>query len=196
MTTDENSQDYHNIFLVPWMLALVSPAMAVFTFVFGTMIYGGILDAIATGISIYTFIGTGIGGFGLYVHYEYIRSFWRLSNVVTVTGNKVRAKAPFSQPIELDLEEVHSIHRARFTIGVILEVLSPQGKFWFAVRMERAGELVELILSKTPNIEKVDLGSYPKKEYLWKKEPDWDIINAAIARAEENRKKKEQEQHS
>ena len=193
MTTGENTQEFHNIFLVPWMLALVSPVMAVFTFVFGTMIYGGILDAIATGISIYTFIGIGGPSFGLYVHYEYILSFWRLSNVVKIRDHRIWGKAPFSQPIELDLQQVYTIQRDWRSIGVILEVLSPQAKIRFAVRMERAGELVELILSKSPNLEKVDLGSYPKKQYLWKKEPDWDIINAAIARAEENRKRKERE---
>lgn len=193
MTTSDDREEFKNIFLVPWMLALLSPALVVFTIAFGGMIAAAVNDAIENGFSQYTLIGFGMGGAGLYVHYEYITSFWRLSNVVTIKGNTIRAKAPFSQPIELDLREVHTIQRARFTMGVILEVLAPQGKFWFAVKMDRAGELVELILSRTPSIERVDLGSYPEKRDLWKKEPDWDIINAAIARAEENRKRKEME---
>ncbi|MCB1167540.1 MAG: hypothetical protein KDK33_15385, partial [Leptospiraceae bacterium] len=149
---------FHNIFLVPWMLALLSPALVLFSFAFGGMIAAAINDAIENGFSQYTLIGLGMGGAGLYVHYEYLTWFWRLSNAVTIKGNTIWAKAPFSSPVELDLREVHAIQRARFTMGVILEVLAPQGKFWFAVKMDRAGELVELILSRTPNLEKVDLG--------------------------------------
>ncbi|MCB1139920.1 MAG: hypothetical protein KDK23_14255, partial [Leptospiraceae bacterium] len=89
-----------------------------------------------------------------------------------------------------------SLHRVRFTMGVVLQVESPGGSIRFALRMDRAGELVELILSKTPNLEVLDLGSYPEKKDLWKKQPDWDIINGAIARAEENRRRKEQDQQS
>lgn len=196
MTTSDEREEFKNIFLVPWMLALLSPALVVFTIAFGGMIAAAINDAIENGFSQYTLIGLGMGGAGLYVHYEYIRAFWKESNVVTIKGNTIWAKAPFSSAVELRLLEVSSLHRVRFTMGVVLQVESPGGSIRFALRMDRAGELVELILSKTPNLEVLDLGSYPEKKDLWKKQPDWDIINGAIARAEENRRRKEQDQQS
>ena len=196
MTTSDEREEFKNIFLVPWMLALLSPALVVFTIAFGGMIAAAINDAIENGFSQYTLIGLGMGGAGLYVHYEYLRAFWKESNVVTIKGNTIWAKAPFSSAVELRLLEVSSLHRVRFTLGVVLQVESPGGSIRFALRMDRAGELVELILSKTPNLEVLDLGSYPEKKDLWKKQPDWDIINGAIARAEENRRRKEQDQQS
>ena len=193
MTISDESDEFKNIFLVPWMLALLSPALVVFTIAFGGMIAAALNDAIENGFSQYTLIGLAMGGAGLYVHFEYLTWFWRLSNVVTIKGNTIWAKAPFSSAVELSLPEVSSLHRVRFTMGVILQVESPGGSFRFALKMDRAGELVELILSKTPNLEVLDLGSYPEKKDLWKKEPDRALLNAAIARAEENRKMKEQQ---
>ncbi|MEQ8350819.1 MAG: hypothetical protein RH862_05005 [Leptospiraceae bacterium] len=195
MTTSEEGKEFKNIFLVPWMLALLSPALVVFTIAFGGMIAAAINDAIENGFSQYTLIGLGMGGAGLYVHYEYLTWFWRLSNVVTIKGNTIWAKAPFSSAVELSLPEVSSLHRVRFTMGVILQVKSPGGSFQFALKMDRAGELVELILSKTPNLEVLDLGSYPEKKDLWKKEPDWALLNAAQKRAEENMRKRDQDQY-
>ena len=195
MTTSDDREEFKNIFLVPWMLALLSPALVVFTIAFGGMIAAAVNDAIENGFSQYTLIGFGMGGAGLYVHYEYLTWFWRLSNVVSIQGNTIWAKAPFSSAVELSLLEVSSLHRVRFSMGVILQVESPGGSFRFALKMDRAGELVELILSKTPNLEVLDLGSYPEKKDLWKKEPDWAIINAAQKRAEENLRKMDQKKH-
>ena len=52
------------------------------------------------------------------------------------------------------------------------------------------GDLMEAILANSPNLEKVDLKDWPNNRKWWQKEPDWDIINAAMARAEQNRRKK------
>lgn len=57
------------------------------------------------------------------------------------------------------------------------------------------GAIAERILLEGVNIELVDnadnlLSKVANDREIWQKEPDWTIINAAIARAQENRKKK------
>ena len=60
------------------------------------------------------------------------------------------------------------------------------------------GELLERILAEASNLSSIGyfgslLREIPNLQESWQKEPDWDIISAAIARAEENRKKQEQQ---
>ena len=59
------------------------------------------------------------------------------------------------------------------------------------------GDLFEQIISRSGNIERIHEPILRAKEkrlrFFWQKEPDWEILNAAIARAEENRKMKEQQ---
>lgn len=69
----------------------------------------------------------------------------------------------------------------------------------FGPNLMEFGELMERLLPRLTHIEEITnlkkiAAARDADGHMWGKEPDWDIINAAIARAEENRKKKEKEQ--
>jgi hypothetical protein len=53
------------------------------------------------------------------------------------------------------------------------------------------GELAERLLEKADRCEHIAIKEMPTKRILWQKDPDYEIINRAKARAEENRKKME-----
>lgn len=63
--------------------------------------------------------------------------------------------------------------------------------------MYKFGRMIENLVQRLPNlreftrVDEIIAGKDADGGY-WQKEPDWDIINAAIARAEENRRKQEQ----
>jgi hypothetical protein len=66
--------------------------------------------------------------------------------------------------------------------------------------VDHYGEIVETVLARSPNLTKVDLLDYTenkfeniqdREQFFWRKQPNYDIINRAKARAEENHKRLE-----
>ena len=75
----------------------------------------------------------------------------------------------------------------------VIKSKSGENILYITPSVQHGGELIERILQESEYITYVDLGKLPKEEKAWQKEPDWPLINRAITRAEENRRKSEDE---
>ncbi|MBU41997.1 MAG: hypothetical protein CMN76_02165 [Spirochaetaceae bacterium] len=155
------------------------------------MLYHATLQYLADPTKWHILVGVMIGG-GLVVYTgDFLMGLFTTSNIIMRDAEGIEGKRIFRDWVRINYEEIVAVHKA-LALGGIVKVRSkdPKRSLEFGVGVVSGGDLMEAILANSPNLEKVDLKDWPNNRKWWQKEPDWDIINAAMARAEQNRRKK------
>ena len=177
---------------------IIGSAVSAWFFGLGCVIvYNSVVNFFDNPENYWTFGFFLIGVVGMAYTGDFLLGLFTTSNIIMRDNDGIEGKRIFRKWVRLDYDEIVAVHKA-FALGAIVRVSSKDSKrsLEFGVGVVSGGDLLEAILANSPNLEKVDLKDWPNNRKKKKKEPDWDIINTAIARAEENRKRKEQEETS
>lgn len=139
------------------------------------------------------FLGSGVAALAL-------RRSWHRPHEISLDLDMLYCRHWIRKPWEVNLKDVTIVDVNIANGGIITRVFNAGRSMVLEVSdfFDECGLLVETILSRATNVVHIndfrsDLANLDYAREAWQKEPDWDIINAAIARAEENRKKKEQQ---
>ena len=70
----------------------------------------------------------------------------------------------------------------------LISIYGKHGKLLFVIGWTDSwGELIETVVERAINATAIDLKEGPQEEDSWGKQPDWDLINRAVRRADGNR---------
>lgn len=133
-----------------------------------------------------------LGGGGAVVYTgDFLLGLFRTSNIIMRDAEGIEGKRIFRSWVRIDYDQITTVHKA-FALGGIVEIRSenPKRRLEFGVSVVHGGQLIEAILANSPNLEKVDVKDWPNNRKWWQKEPDWELIEEARKRAEENRMSK------
>lgn len=126
------------------------------------------------------------------------RSFFTTADYVWVDDHELSFKRMFdarpSKPITY--EKIDRIYCKRDEVGARISTSdNPPVEFGFSGSIYLFGELVEFLCEKAVNATEINLDNilnFPRwRDRYWQKEVNYEIMNRAKARAEENRKKME-----
>lgn len=131
----------------------------------------------------------------IYLPFHLIESVWRITTghlALILEKDRAKARGLFGGPLTFEYDSMRCVRPMKSIRGRMAFVLEDdQGRLIKPV-MSEAGQLIEELLPRLSALEHIEIPEDYLKPRYWGKEPNWDIINAAIARAEANRKKKEQ----
>lgn len=155
------------------------------------VIYSSVVNFLEDASNFWTLGFFVLGAGGVVYTGDFLMGLFTTSNIVMRDAEGIEGKRIFRSWVRINFDEIVAVHKA-FALGGIVKVRStdPKRSLEFGVGVVSGGDLMEAILANSPNLEKVDLKDWPNNRKWWQKEPDWDIINAAIKRAEQNRRKK------
>ena len=171
---------------------LVGTVVSVWFFGLGCMtIYHATLQLTEQPSKWYISVAIVIGAGGVIFTGDFLIGLFKTSNLVMRDAEGIEGKRIFRDWVRINYDEIVAVHKA-FALGGIVKVRSkdPKRSLEFGVGVVSGGDLMEAILANSPNLEKVDVKDWPNNRKWWQKEPDWELIEEARKRAEENRMSK------
>lgn len=120
--------------------------------------------------------------------------FAKSAYTISAEAERFKFTGLFDRERYVDYSDILEIRTSRINQFDCV-VVWRQGRIhrWLLINAEMTefGRLLELFLMKANNLKKLRIEPLPKLMFhgrpVWQKEPDWDIIIAAMKRAEENR---------
>ncbi|MEQ8352680.1 MAG: hypothetical protein RH862_14425 [Leptospiraceae bacterium] len=171
---------------------IVGTVVSVWFFGLGwAIIYHSALNFIREPTNFWTFGFFVFGAGGVIFTGDFLLGLFKTSNLVMRDAEGIEGKRIFRHWVRINYDEIVAVHKA-LALGGIVKVRSkdPKRSLEFGVGVVSGGDLMEAILANSPNLEKVDLKDWPNNRKWWQKEPDWELIEEARKRAEENRMSK------
>lgn len=115
---------------------------------------------------------------------------------VFIDGSVIIGLNIFGWEKRFDLSDLREITVSKLSKYQIIFKYRKSGKMQMSANISDCGKLMEFILSKAINLESLNIDKLPTLEskfgLMWKKQPNWVIINEAKRRTVENRKKIQQ----
>lgn len=124
--------------------------------------------------------------------------FLTQSYEIFVRDNEIEGKGLYGQRKIIRFDEIEKIcEPPGFLISAVGIDIFKKNDLKFRIRVNstiyKFGEMIERILEHSTDCAEINLGKLPENNSDWQKEPDWPLINRAIARAEENHRRRENE---
>lgn len=113
---------------------------------------------------------------------------WRYAHRLTLEEAQIVAWNAFGRRQCLEYSEIESITENLKGRGTII-LTGPWNSIRYGPPVKDLGELTESLLKQASRCRHIALAQMPENREAWQKAPDWNIINEAIARAEENARK-------
>ncbi len=99
---------------------------------------------------------------------------------IALADDRIYAFGALGQRWEIPYSDISRVHRA--------SIYGKHGKLLFVIGWTDSwGELIETVVERAINATAIDLKEGPQEEDSWGKQPDWDLINRAVRRADGNR---------
>lgn len=184
---------YGNIWAVPYY---ITPAI-IFMILGSFVVIGVFIPPLLKGDLIFISGIMGVAWVIITLIYMLAGMFYQAYDI-QLTPEGLVAQGMYSETKEMKYSDIIMIREfggIKYSIYPMLLLEDRSGKrIYINNGVLDFGELVEKLLDRSPNVEKIQIDLMLKINIvrLWKKEPDMVIINRAKARAEENRKHLEQ----
>ncbi|MFZ6024006.1 MAG: hypothetical protein ACOYVG_06075 [Bacteroidota bacterium] len=112
---------------------------------------------------------------------------------IFIKGTQIIGLNMFGYEKKFELSDLKAITVSKFSKYQIIFKYRESNEMQMSANISDCGKLMEFILDRAENIQHLNIDELPTLEskfgLMWKKMPDWKIINTAKRRAEENKKK-------
>lgn len=180
----------------PWIRLGSFFFTAVLVLLLGIGIVGLLLVWVPPDVSVlHRLAFSGLAAWGFWGIWGAFQGYLRTSGRITLDDFSIKGMNLYKRTWNIDYADIASIRSDRKRDGVVIVADAQGNEIEFNDYVNSFGHIVETVLDRAENVKVVDIDDLiektPKviKNEGWQKEVNYEIIDRAKARAEENRKK-------